>query len=438
MAVARVEAGTAGERVSAAKRTSVKSTKTRASTGRPTRVTYDAWAIAAPGLEPIVADELRALGFADADAQPGGVAFRCDASGLAIAQIGLRVASRVVVRIASFRATAFHELERAARKVEWGRFVSAGGRVRVRVTCRKSRLYHSDAVAQRVVEAIERTVPGATAGDTARRASASAGLDGAPKVVDEDGDDADSTSQLFLVRLDRDLCTISADASGMLLHRRGYRVAVAKAPLRETLAAAMLMGARWDPRTPLVDPLCGSGTIAIEAAMLARRISPGLARNFAAQHWPEVGASVYEAARERAREAMLPRAVAPIVGSDRDAGAIAAARANAERAGVAAEIEFIERSLSAATPPVTSPSVTSPSGAGLLIANPPYGIRIGDATALRDLFARIGQLARGPFTGWSVALLSADRALDAQVGLPFTERFRTSNGGIPVHLISTT
>lgn len=394
-------------------------------------MTYDAWAIAAPGLEQIVADELRALGFADADVQAGGVAFRCDASGLATAQIGLRVASRVVVRIASFRATAFHELERAARKVEWQRFVPAGGRIRLRVTCRKSRLYHSDAVAQRVAEAVERAVPGATAGDSARHAATNPDA-AATGSVDEDDADVDAMSQLFLVRLDRDLCIISADASGVLLHRRGYRVAVARAPLRETLAAAMLMGARWNPATPLVDPLCGSGTIAIEAAMMARRIAPGLARNFAAEAWPEFEASVFEAARNRARETVLPRLGAPIVGSDRDAGAIDAACANAERAGVAADIEFQKRALSAARPP----DMSAPA-AGLLIANPPYGIRIGDATALRDLFARIGQLARGPFTGWSVALLSADRALDAQVKLPFTERFRTSNGGIPVRLVTT-
>ncbi len=390
---------------------------------------YDAWAIAAPGLEQIVAGELRTLGFADATAQAGGVSFSCDGTGLAVAQVGLRVASRVVVRIASFRATAFHELERAARKVEWVRFLPAGGRARLRVTCRKSRLYHSDAVAQRVAEAIERVVPGASAGRAARADDADAGQ-AADTVAD---DDADGQSQLFLVRLDRDLCVISADASGMLLHRRGYRVAVAKAPLRETLAAAMLLGSRWDPRTPLVDPLCGSGTIAIEAALLARRIAPGLGRTFAAERWPEVDVTAFQAARAGAREAMLERAPAPIVGSDRDAGAIAAARANAERAGVGADVEFMQRALSAAVPPAGAVA----SSHGLLISNPPYGIRIGDASALRDIFARIGQLARGPFDGWRVALLSADRALDAQAGLPLEERVKTGNGGIPVRLMTT-
>lgn len=390
---------------------------------------YDAWAIAAPGLEQIVAGELRALGFADAAAQPGGVSFSCDGTGLAVAQVGLRVASRVVVRIASFRATAFHELERAARKVEWVRFLPAAGRARLRVTCRKSRLYHSDAVAQRVAEAIERAVPGASAGRAARDGDTDAGQAAASLAEDE----ADAGSQLFLVRLDRDLCIISADASGALLHRRGYRVAVARAPLRETLAAAMLLGVGWDPRTPLLDPLCGSGTIAIEAALLARNMAPGIGRAFAAERWPELEVTAFQRARARAREAMLERAPAPIVGSDRDAGAIAAARSNAERAGVAGDIEFVQRAISAAAPPTSG--AASPKG--LLMSNPPYGIRVGDAPALRDLFARIGQLARGPFAGWRVALLSADRALDAHTGLPLIERVKTSNGGIPVRLMTT-
>lgn len=379
----------------------------------PSVLTHDAWAIAAPGLEAIVAGELRSLGFADAAPSSGGAAFACDAAGLARAQIGLRVASRVIVRIAGFRATAFHELERAARKVEWSRFVCPSSAVRVRVTCRKSRLYHSDAVAQRVREAILRAVPGISLED---------GQDGK-----EHEDKPNDATQLFLVRLDRDQCAISADASGALLHRRGYRVAVARAPLRETLAAAMLLGVPWDPHTPLVDPMCGSGTIAIEAALLARRIAPGLERAFAAERWPEMPTGVFAKAREEARARVLPSAPSPIHASDRDAGAIAAARANAVRAGVTDDIAFAEHAIS---------DLESPPGPGLLITNPPYGVRIGETGPLRDLFARLGQVARSRFSGWQVALLSADRTLESQTGLRFTERFRTSNGGIPVRLVT--
>lgn len=385
---------------------------------RPEITWYDAWAVAAPGLEALLAAELRGLGFADAAASPGGVEFRCDAYGLAKAQLWSRIASRVVVRLASFQATAFHELERHARRIEWGRVIGAGRAVSLRVTCRKSKLYHSDAVGQRVAEAIERTVGGA-------RLDA---RDGGEEGDDEEHADVALDAQLIVVRFDHDRCTISADASGDLLHRRGYRLAVGRAPLRETLAAAILSGAEWDPRTPLIDPMCGSGTIAIEAAMLARRIPPGLARSFAAERWPELDLALFNDARVATRARVLPKAPAPILASDRDEGVIEAARANAVRAGVENDIEFGVRALSAAAPPPRT-------GAGLVIANPPYGVRVGEREPLRDLFARLGQVMRTNFPGWRLALLSADRELEGQVGMRFEERFRTSNGGIGVRLV---
>lgn len=388
-------------------------------------ISYDAWAVTAPGLEALVTAELKTLGFADAAPATGGVSFSCDAHGLARAQLWLRIASRVIVRLAEFRATAFHELERAARQVEWARVLTKGSAVRLRVTCRKSRLYHSDAVAQRVAEAIARAVPGVTFAD----AGVNEDLDLTLPADDgtEPGRASDTDAQLFVVRLDRDRVTISADASGALLHRRGYRLAVARAPLRETLAAAMLAGAQWDPRTPLLDPMCGSGTIAIEAAMLARRMAPGAHRAFAAERWPEVTARAFADARGAASEQVLADAPAPIVASDRDAGAVTAARANAARAGVGADIMIEQRALSA---------LDVPPGRGLLVANPPYGIRVGEKAPLRDLFASIGHVARARCPGWQVALLSADPQLDAQTKFRFDERFRTSNGGIVVRLVS--
>lgn len=406
-------------------------------TPRPAPV-YDCFAIAAPGLEPVVAREIAVLargpatGVTDVREIPGGAEFRADAAALAAVQVRVRTASRVLVRLASFRATAFHELERAARKVEWARILPEAAPFRLRVTCRKSRLYHSDAVAERVADAVERAVPGA------RRIEGSDG--------DDDPDDAEPAApQLFVVRLDRDRCTISADASGELLHRRGYRLAVARAPLRETLAAAMLLAAEWDPATPLVDPLCGSGAIPVEAAMIARRIAPGLQRDFGAERWPETPGATYANARGQARAEILPAVPAPIIGSDRDEGAIAAARANAERAGVAGDVEFRVAPLSALEPPSVSAAPGAPGALaagsarpprGLLIANPPYGIRVGETGPLRDLFARLGHVARERCDGWRVVLLSADRALDAEVRLPFEPILRTSNGGIPVRLIA--
>jgi putative N6-adenine-specific DNA methylase len=400
---------------------------------RPLPPEYDAFAIAAPGLEPLVAAELAALDIR-AEAVQGGVMFRANVGVLARAQIGLRTASRVIVRLAEFRATAFSELEREARQLPWARFIGERGRFRLRVTCKKSKLYHSDAVAERVAAAVIRAVPSAVwdestgAPDDAEHITESS-AEREESAEPQSSSLSETDVQLFIVRLDHDRCTISADASGELLHRRGYRLAVARAPLRETLAAAMLLGARWNPSQPLVDPLCGSGTIPIEAAMLVRGIAPGLARTFAAERWPEAHAPAWTKARERAREAVRPSASAPIIGADRDDGAITAAQANAQRAGVVADIEWRVGALSA---------LELPPGPGLIIANPPYGVRVGEKGPLRDLFARFGQLVATRAAGWQVALLSADRTLDDQMRLDFDERFKTSNGGIPVRLAVAT
>jgi len=215
------------------------------------------FAVAAPGLEAICAAELRALGIAAA-AEPGGVAWEGTMDDLRRANLWLRTAGRVVVRAGSFHARSFIELERHARRVPWERWVTRGRAVRLRVTSKKSKLYHEGAIAERLLGFIGDRVGGL-------------GASSAVKGADDEGDDG-GDAQLFVVRVHRDEVTISADSSGALLHLRGYRQALAKAPLRETLAAALLAASRWDGVAPLVDPLCGSGTIAIEGAWMARRI----------------------------------------------------------------------------------------------------------------------------------------------------------------------
>ena len=231
-----------------------------------------------------------------------------------------------------------------------------------------------------------------------------------------------------MVRFEHDVCTISADSSGELLHRRGYRKATAKAPIRETIAAGVLLSLGYDGADPLLDPMCGSGTFAIEAALIARNIAPGAARSFACEAWPSFDRGVSGRVRSAALTAQRPSAAAPIVASDRDAGAIAAARANAERAGVSGDVTFTQCALSA---------IVAPAGAGLLVANPPYGLRVGESGALRDLYAQIGNVTRAKLAGWRVALISADRKLEAQARLPFADEVRFSNGGIKVRLVAT-
>jgi putative N6-adenine-specific DNA methylase len=207
----------------------------------------------APGIEGLLAREITTLGLKPGEIVNGGVTIKGGHDAIQTLNLHSRLANRVIVRIAEFHASSFHELERRAKKVEWSRFISSGDPARFRVTCRKSKLYHSDAVAERLGR-----ISGATA-----------------TVGKDDESDESEEGQLFVVRIAHDVCTISADSSGELLHRRGYRKAIAKAPLRETLAAAMIAGTEWDSSMPLVDPMCGAGTIAIEGAMIARNIAPG-------------------------------------------------------------------------------------------------------------------------------------------------------------------
>ncbi|MFI5235555.1 MAG: class I SAM-dependent RNA methyltransferase [Gemmatimonadales bacterium] len=237
-----------------------------------------------------------------------------------------------------------------------------------------------------------------------------------------------SLPQQFLVRLHRDRVTVSVDSSGELLHRRGYRQQIGKAPLRETLAAAMLLSSGWDGAGPLVDPFCGSGTIPIEAALLARNIAPGIKRSFAFERWPEFDAAEWGTVKEQAVNGERSTVNGVICGSDRDAGAIAASRANAERAGIAADIDFQEQPLSALR---TTGLATN----GWLLTNPPYGVRIGEEAKLRDLYASLGSVARERLPGWTVGLLGANPALEGQIGLPLRSHFETENGGITVRFV---
>jgi putative N6-adenine-specific DNA methylase len=369
----------------------------------------DLFAITAPGLEALTGAELLALGITPREVERGGVSWSGEMDDVYIANLCLRTASRILVRVTTFRASTFFELERRAKRVPWSQYISPGRPVRFRVTCRKSRLYHSGAVAQRLIEAVTQFTGDAQLAGPAKG-----------------GDDQDVTdAQLFVVRLDHDSVTISADASGILLHRRGYRQATAKAPLRETLAAAMLLASGWDRHAPLVDPLCGSGTVAIEAALLARNIAPGQNRSFAFVHWPHFDEGRWLLRKHRLRETELPRVPGVIRASDRDAGAVRAALDNAERAGVEADIDVSQLAISAVQPA---------GGKGWIVTNPPYGVRVGDAS-VRNLYAQLGKVGQSIFSGWNVGLLSADPALERQVGIKFDQMFRTSNGGIPVRFV---
>lgn len=358
------------------------------------------FAVAAPGLEGLVAAELGRAGLAAATPESGGVSFGGGADALYRASLHLRTASRITMRLGGFEARTWFELERHGARLEWDRVLPAGMPVAFEVTSRKSRLYHQKGIAERL----------------ARVVGAPTAHDGGPL-------------QQVVVRVVRDRFLISADASGELLHRRGYRLETAKAPLRETLAAAMLQASGWDGTTPLLDPFTGSGTIPIEAALLARRMAPGLGRRFAFEAWPSFEPAMWEREVAAARAEVLPCAGVAIAGSDRDAGAIQAALANAARAGVGDDVTFRQAPLSA---------LEAPPGPGLLLANPPWGARVSGSTDLRNLYAQLGNVARRTLRGWRVGLLVAGRSLAAHAGLAWEEQFTTTSGGIRVTLVTAT
>jgi putative N6-adenine-specific DNA methylase len=340
-----------------------------------------------------VARELEALG-EQPRIEAGGVSWDGDARSMMRANLWLRTASRVIVRVASFRATAFFELEKRAKTIPWKDFLGEAI-PEFRVTARKSKLYHSDAIAERLA-----------------------------KAASGEGEAAKSVStQLFVVRVERDQFTISADTSGELLHMRGYRQAVGKAPLRETLAAALLMAAGWKGDVPLVDPMCGSGTISIEGALMARRIAPGLNREFQFRHWPSFDAAGWKALLADARSKQLASGAVEIAAYDRDAGAISNAKANAARAGVERDITFEQQPISA---------FHASTASGLVATNPPYGVRVGDSKALRNLYAQLGNILREKAAGWTLAMLASDQQLVKQTQLKLASRFKSTNGGIRV------
>ena len=384
------------------------------------------FAVASPGFEPLVAQELATLGIA-AVAKEGGVAWEGDVASVYRASLWLRTATRVLVRVARFRATSFWELEKRAAAVPWTSVLRPGATVAFRVTTKKSKLYHSDAVADRLAKAVVAAVPGVRV------------VTGGAATGDEEDDATPAATQLFVVRIARDELTLSADGSGEPLYRRGYRQAVAKAPLRETLAAGVLLASGWTPGDALLDPFCGSGTIPIEAALMAGNVAPGLAsagrqaRRFAFESWPGFNRALWTRCIDDARTMARDVPLYSIGGSDRDEGAVAAARANAARAGVSEAVEFRAAPVSALVPPEGAP--------GWIVTNPPYGMRIGDEGDVRRLYAAFARAVRERASGWDVAMLSPEPRLDhvvaGELGVRLHERLRTRNGGIPVRVMSS-
>jgi putative N6-adenine-specific DNA methylase len=391
------------------------------------------FAVCAPGLESLALLEVNQLGllssaascsasesskpFIGAKRETGGVLFSGDLKAIYLANLHLRTASRVLVRLGEFYASGFSELRKKAGRLEWGRYLKPGQPVAVNVTCHRSHLYHSVAVSERIAGAI-----GDCLGQPTMLVKYSPG-------ESPPNGETNVKSQLVVVRIVQDLCTISIDSSGELLHRRGYRLALAKAPLRETLAAGMLLASGWDRVSTLIDPFCGSGTIAIEAAMMALGIAPGRARRFAFMGWQDFEPALWDTILEEdslhgERQIAERESKLKILASDRDAGAIQMAQANASRIGVEKDIEFSCRTVSA----------IEPIGSGWVVTNPPYGLRISGSKDLRNLYAQFGNVLNAKFPQWHVAILCNDFQLLRSTGLHLDTSLSLVNGGITVWL----
>jgi putative N6-adenine-specific DNA methylase len=368
------------------------------------------FAACAPGLEPLLGDEVRLLGLGEPEQQAGGVSFEGDFHAVLRANLGLGLASRVLVRLAQFRAVHLAELAKKAGRLPWRQWIAEGTPVAVHATSRRSRLYHTGAIAERV----------------GRAAGAGA--------VAQEGEAIDADAPVTIhVRFERDTCTVSVDTSGAPLHRRGYRLATAKAPLREDLARALVVASGWDRDSPLLDPMMGSGTIVVEAALLARNLPPGYLRErFAFMSMVPFDAAAWQRVREGAMDRAWPSLPFPIYGRDRNPGALRAATGNAERAGVLSDLDLGRATLGAFP---WEPEQMPPRGA--LVTNPPHGRRIGGGKSLTPLYRRLGQVVNGLPADWRVAILASDRRLALRTGLPLSTALLTEQGGTKVRVLVT-
>ncbi|MCO6415051.1 class I SAM-dependent RNA methyltransferase [Siccirubricoccus sp. KC 17139] len=353
-----------------------------------------------PGLEAALCEEVRSKGFRRPRPVPGGVVIEGGWPEVWRANLWVRGAGRVLARIAAFPAPHLAQLEARARRVPWGEVLRPDLPFRVEASCTGSRIYHSGAAAERVETAIRKTLGAPT--------SPEAGI-------------------LVRVRIERDVCTLSVDTSGELLHKRGYKEAVNRAPMRETMASLFLRQCGYEGSEPVLDPMCGSGTFVIEAAEIAARLNPGRARHFAFEQLATFDAAAWQRMRAVKSE-RVP--LARFHGSDRDAGAIAMSRANAERAGVANYTEFRQAPVSDIRPPPGLP--------GLVIVNPPYGTRIGERAELSPLYRALGQVLLQRFAGWRVGLIASEHRLAHATGLPFLPPGApVPHGGLRVTLYRT-
>lgn len=351
------------------------------------------------GMEAVLKREILELGYEISQVEDGKVTFLGDAEAICRANIFLRTAERVLLKAGSFRATTFEELFQGTKAIPWEKYIPADGKFWVKkANSVKSKLFSPSDIQSIMKKAMVERMKQAY--DTA--------------VIPETG-----SSYPLRVAIYKDLVTVGIDTSGDSLHRRGYRKLTSKAPITETLAAALIMLTPWQKDRILVDPFCGSGTFPIEAAMIAANIAPGMNRSFLSEDWKNlIPRKCWYEAMDEAAELVDDTVTVDIQGYDIDGEIIKAARANAEAAGVGHMIHFQQRPVS---------QLSHPKKYGFLITNPPYGERIEEKKNLPELYTQIGERFRA-LDAWSAYIITAYEDVEKYMGRKADRNRKIYNG----------
>lgn len=351
------------------------------------------------GLEAIAAYEIKALNFENVITENGKVFFETDAEGLARANMWLRCVERIFLSIGSFKATSFEQLFDGVHSLPWEDYLSETAQFPVNAKSVKSKLFSLSDIQKISKKAI------------AKRLSHEYGTDW----LEETGSKYD-----ILISILNDQVTVAIDTSGEGLHKRGYREKGNEAPMKETLAAGLLQVARWQPKIPLIDPMCGSGTILIEAAMLAKNIAPGLNRKFAFEGWDIFEDSIWKAVRKEAYAQIIQDPKVSIKGYDIDPKTIEIAKENAELAGVDDIVTFEARAVE---------QFKTFEKYGYIICNPPYGERLSDVKAIEGLYKEMG-MAFKRYPTWSKYIITSHEGFENAFGGKANKNRKLYNGRI--------
>ncbi|NLV75624.1 MAG: class I SAM-dependent RNA methyltransferase [Tissierellia bacterium] len=353
------------------------------------------------GLEAVVKRELLSLGYEDLKVENGKITFKATEKDIPRVNLWLRSADRVLLKMGEFKATTFDELFERTKALPWDEWITEDGEFIVEGKSVNSQLFSiSDCqaiVKKAVVEKLKTKYPRDWFEETGARFT-------------------------IEVSLLKDVATLTIDTSGDGLHKRGYRVDSVEAPLKETLAAALVQLSYWNKNRLLIDPFCGSGTIPIEAAMIGKNIAPGLNRNFASEGWPRVDKRYWQDARREAWDLMLLDERLNIIASDIDEKAIKTAKKNAEVIGLEEDINFIRQDVR---------DLKIEEEYGVIITNPPYGERIGEKKEVEKLYIDIGNKFRNLDT-FSIYVLTSNEDFEKLYGKPASRRRKLYNGRIKV------